>query len=49
MIYTNQSTCKLISDDINKFNCQYGGLTDSTVKEILTVRSEGTRKVSRKI
>ena len=26
-----------------------GELTDSTVKEILTVRSEGTRKVSRKI
>lgn len=34
LIYTNKSTCKLIDEDISKFNSQYGGLTIKFTKNV---------------
>ena len=34
LIYTNNRTCKLLNEDISKFNSQYGGLTIKFTKNV---------------
>lgn len=34
LIYTNQLTCKLLNEDISKFNSQYVGLTIKYTKNV---------------
>ena len=34
LIYTNNMTCKLLNEDISKFNSQYGGLTIKFTKNV---------------
>jgi len=34
LIYTNNRTCKLLNEDISKFNSQYGGLTIKYTKNV---------------
>ena len=34
LIYTNKMTCKLLNEDISKFNSQYGGLTIKYTKNV---------------